>query len=241
MSCLSTVQESSRTPRRRFKCPSPQLFLMFSLAVLVICSLPETALAQDPLPEDLPIGRYVADVRLNFPKFKQDPAVSSAVGVATEKLPTRGFGFVVGAHWYPIRFGVMTLGLGGEISKGGDDTTVNTGTKTVPVDVTVNTSFSAVSPQVSFNFGARNGWSYLSGGIGWSNLTTERADFPLPPPESGIKTINYGGGARWFFKRHLAIGFDIRFYAVNPQLATATRPGYPRMTIRSLVGGISVR
>src|SRR3954469_13567421 len=97
-----------------------KLFLVFALAGIIICSLPATAAAQDPLPEDLPIGRYVADVRLNFPKFKQDPAVSGAVGVPTEQLPTRGFGFVVGAHWYPIRFGVMTLGLGGEVSRGGD-------------------------------------------------------------------------------------------------------------------------
>jgi hypothetical protein len=236
-----TKASKNSSATRRIRGLPAQLFVVFSLAIVTICSLPGTASAQDPLPEDLPISRYVADLRLNFPKFKQDPAVSGAVGVPTDQLPTRGFGFVVGAHWYPIRFGVMTLGLGGEISKGGDDTTVNTGTKTVPVDVTVNTSFSAVSPQVSFNFGARNGWSYLSGGIGWSNLTTQRADHPLPPPESGIKTINYGGGARWFFKKHLAIGFDIRFYAVNPQLTTATRPGYPRMTIRSLVGGISVR
>jgi hypothetical protein len=211
------------------------------LVLSVISSLPATAFAQDTQPEDLPIGRYVADARVQFPKFKQDPAISGALGVATDNLPTRGFGFVFGAHWYPLRLGIMTLGLGGEISKAGRDKTKNTGTETAPVDVTVNTSFSAVSPQVSFNFGARDGWSYISGGIGWSNLTTQRVDHPLPDPESGIKTINYGGGARWFFKKHLAVNFDIRFHAVNPQLSTATRPGYPRMTIMSWVGGISVR
>ncbi len=212
-----------------------------SLVLSVIASLPATASAQDTQPEDLPIGRYVVDARVQFPKFKQDPAVSGALGVATDNLPTRGFGYVLGAHWYPFRLGIMTLGLGGEISKAGRDNTKNTGTDASPVDVTVNTSFSAVSPQVSFNFGARDGWSYISGGIGWSNLTTEREDQPLPPPENGIKTINYGGGARWFFKKHLAVNFDIRFYAVNPQLTTATRPGYGRMTILAWVGGISVR
>src|SRR3982751_3205437 len=139
-----TKASKNSSATRRIRGLPAQLFVVFSLAIVTICSLPGTASAQDPLPEDLPISRYVADLRLNFPKFKQDPAVSGAVVVA---------------HCYPIRFGVMTLGLGGEISKGGDDTTVNTGTKTVPVDVTVDTSFSAVSPQVSFNFGARNGWS----------------------------------------------------------------------------------
>jgi hypothetical protein len=212
-----------------------------SLVLSLISSRPQTAFAQDTQPEDLPIGRYVADARVHFPKFKQDPAISGALGVATDNLPTRGFGFVVGAHFYPLRLGIMTLGLGAEISKAGRDNTKNTGTEAAPVDVTVNTRFSAVSPQISFNFGARDGWSYISGGLGWSNLTTERADHPLPPPEKGIKTINYGGGARWFFKQHLAVNFDIRFYAVNPQVATATRPGYPRMTIMSFCGGISVR
>jgi hypothetical protein len=72
-------------------------------------------------------------------------------------------------------------------------------------------------------------------------LTTQKVVQPLPDAESGTKTINYGGGARWFFKKHLAANFDIRFYAVNPQLATATRPGYPRMTIMAWVGGISIR
>ena len=218
-----------------------RLLLVSTLLLSISISLPETAAAQDTQPEDLPIGRYVGDVRVQFPKFKQDPAVSGTLGVATQNLPTRGFGFALGAHWYPLRLGFMTLGLGGEISKAGRDKTMNTGTEAAPVNVTVNTRFSAVSPQVSFNFGARDGWSYISGGLGWSTLTTENVAKPLPDPESATKTINYGGGARWFFKKHLAVNFEIRFHAVNPQLATATRPAYPRMTIMSWVGGISVR
>src|SRR4029450_10199360 len=198
-----------------------QSLILFSLAATFtfLCSL--SATAQETQPEDLPIGRYVADVRFNFPKFKQDPGVASGIGVAAENLPTRGFGMVVGAHWYPLRLGIVTLGLGGEVSRASRGKTMNTGTETAPVEVAVKTRFASVSPQVSFNFGARDGWSYISGGIGRSNLTTEHPDHPLPSPESGIKTINYGGGARWFFKKHLAVNFDIRFYAVNPQDATA--------------------
>ena len=88
----------------------------------------------------------------------------------------------------------------------------------------MNSRFAAISPQVSFNFGARDGWSYISGGIGWSTFTAERQDEPLPDPESRIKTINYGGGARWFAKKHLAVSMDLRFYAVNPQLPTSLTP-----------------
>jgi len=214
----------------------------FTLSILIAAlTWPLSATAQETQPEDLPIGRYVADVRFEFPKFKQDPGIASGINVTTENLPTRGFGLVVGAHWYPLRLGIVTLGVGGEMSKAARGKTINTGTETAPVEVAVNTRFSAVSPQISFNFGARDGWSYISGGIGWSTYTSERADHPLPDPDSATKTINYGGGARWFAKKHLAFGFDFRFYAVNPQLATATRPAFPRMTLTALCGGISIR
>jgi hypothetical protein len=218
----------------------PLVTLLVLVGAFTIASA-RAAVAQETQPEDLPIGHYVADVRFNFPKFKQDPGVASSIGVATENLPTRGFGLVVGAHWYPLRLGIVTLGLGGEISKASRGRTTNTGTDAAPVEVGVNTRFSAVSPQISFNFGARDGWSYISGGMGWSTFTSENVDHPLPDPESSTKTINYGGGARWFAKKHLAFNFDVRFYAVNPQLATATRPAFPRMTLVSLCGGISVR
>ena len=135
----------------------------------------------------------------------------------------------------------MTLGVGGEWVATRRSRTLNTGTETAPLPVSVTTRFSTLAPQISFNFGSRNGYSYISGGIGRANLTTERDDKPLPDPESGSKTINYGGGARWFAKKHLAVSMDVRFYAVNPQDATASRPGYPRMTILALSAGVAVR
>ena len=111
----------------------------------------------------------------------------------------------------------------------------------MPLDVTVNTRFSTLAPQISFNFGSRNGYSYISGGMGKANFTSERKDKPVPDPESGSKTINYGGGARWFAKKHLAVSVDVRFYAINPQFSTATRPGYPRMTLVAMSAGIAIR
>src|SRR5580765_5978520 len=137
--------------------PSTKLPLILSLLFLTFAS-PAVVAAQETQPEDLPIGHYVADVRFEFPKFKQDPGVASSIGVATENQRTRGFRLVAGAHWYPLRLGFMTLGLGGEFSKARRGRTTNTGTETAPVEVAVNTRFSAVSPQISFNFGARDGW-----------------------------------------------------------------------------------
>ncbi len=212
-----------------------------AIAACVIAFAPATALAQDVPAEKLPIGKYVVDARADFPKFKQDAATANAIGAGVLNLPTRGFGVVAGAHWYPLRVGIMTLGVGGEFVTAHRSRTLNTGTKAAPVNVTVNTRLSSLAPQVSFNFGSRDGYSYISGGIGKANFTAERNDKPLPDPESGSKTINYGGGARWFAKKHVALSVDVRFYAINPQEATATRPGYPRMTLIAMSGGVAIR
>jgi hypothetical protein len=202
-----------------------------------------TAAAQDapPLPGSQPIGRVAADVRVAFPKFKQDPNTASGIGVTAVNLPTRTIGLVLGAHWYPKRIGRITLGVGGELFAAHKSRTLAPTTSGGAEGPTVQTRFSALSPQISFNFGNREGWSYISGGIGWSSFTVERADNPLPDADSRIKTINYGGGARWFETKHLAFTVDVRFYAVNPQLATATRPAYPRMTLLALNAGIGFK
>jgi len=216
---------------------------LINLAVLAgaIIGSPRVVAAQDIPPENLPIGRYVADARIAFPGFEQDPSIATGIAVTALNLPGRAFGVVLGAHWYPVRLGIITFGVGGEIVTARRSHTLNTGTEAIPVDVTVNSRFSAVSPQVSFNFGARDGWSYISGGIGSSTFTVERMDKPLPDQESRSKTINYGGGARWFAKKHLAVSMDLRFYAVNPQLATTTRPGFPRMTLMAFSVGAAIR
>jgi hypothetical protein len=199
------------------------------------------AAAQETPPERLPISRFVADARVAFPKFKDDPAIAAGIGVTVPNLPTRALGLVVGAHLYPARLGVVTFGVGGEMLVARRGHTIDTGTDAAPAETTVNSRFSALSPQISFNFGSRNGWSYISGGIGWSTFTAERADAPLPDPESRSKTINYGGGARWFAKKHLALSMDLRFYAVNPQEPTSTRPGVSRMTLMAFSVGAAVR
>jgi hypothetical protein len=79
---------------------------------------------------------------------------------------------------------------------------------------------------VSLNFGGREGWSYMSAGLGWSRYYTEREDLaPLSPEDAPrMRTLNYGGGARWFARRHLAFAIDLRFYGLPAQAGTATRP-----------------
>jgi hypothetical protein len=53
-------------------------------------------------------------------------------------------------------------------------------------------------------------------------------------------TINYGGGARWFMKKHLAFSLDLRFYTIRPQ-ETSTRTPLGRTRLIVLNAGVSFR
>lgn len=203
--------------------------------------LPAPPQAPQDDPDSLPIPKFVVDARGVIPRFKQNTAIAEGLGVATENLPTRGLGYVVGAHWYPLRAGVVTFGIGAEWMDGRASRTLDPVPPATTPGPTVKARLSSFSPQFSFNFGKRNGWSYISGGIGRSTYTTELESDPLPDPESGTKTINYGGGARWFAKKHLAFAVDLRFYAINPQDVTAERPAVPRMTLMMLSAGVAFK
>ena len=199
------------------------------------------ASGQEPAPGEQPIGRFVVDARVALPKFAQDPTIASGIGVTAANLPTRALGLVAGAHWYPARLGPVTLGIGAEVLLSRASRTLKPATKDSNPGPTVKSRFSALSPQVSFNFGKRDGYSYISGGIGRSSFTAEREEAPLADPKPRSKTINYGGGARWFTNRHVAVSIDLRFYAVNPVTATSTRPGLPRMRLMVFSVGAGLR
>jgi hypothetical protein len=110
-------------------------------------------------------------------------------------VPSRGFGFDAGGHVYLFNLGPARLGLG-----------VNAiGVRGTAADA--NATFTLIAPQLSFNFGTSDGWSYLSLGAGTARVTAE---------ETGSSSaINAGGGARWFMKRHLALGFDVRVHMIS--------------------------
>ena len=60
---------------------------------------------------------------------------------------------------------------------------------------------------------------------------------PLPADEERLTTINYGGGARWFAKPHLAFTFDVRFHGHHPGTPQGGLPGSPRMTMLIIGAG----
>jgi hypothetical protein len=188
-----------------------------------------------------PIGPFAADLRLTVPRFKDDVNVAAALGVASTNLPTRGLGIMGGAHWYPARLGIVTLGIGGEVLISRGSNTLEPEEEGGAAGATVNTRFSTLSPQISLNFGRRQGWSYLTGGLGWAGFRTEIAESPVADGLSRPRALNYGGGARWFAREHLAFALDLRFYAIGAQAATPGRPAYPSMTLMVFSAGLSFK
>jgi hypothetical protein len=215
--------------------------IVFLAMAAALAGLAPAAGAQEP--EKEPIGRFAADARVALPRYPDDPETAAALGVTIDNLPSRGLGFAAGATVYPLRFGrSVALGLGGEwlvFSSGSKSLDPETeGGASSP---TVTTHFSVLSPQISLNFGGRDGWSYLSGGIGWAAFTTELEASPVADADGSARTINYGGGARWFATAHLAFTFDLRFYRIDPQEAAPGRPAYAGRRMMVFSAGISVK
>jgi hypothetical protein len=188
-----------------------------------------------------PISLYVVDVRGTLPFYPNDQPIAEPRQTSSELMPNYGWGVDVGAHVYPVRWKVITFGFGASyhLSRGGRTPDVPDDSAAAPLP-TVNTRFKALSPQVSFNFGHRMGWSYLSGGIGRSTFRAWRSDLEEEEGEA-VKTINYGGGARWFINRRVAFSLDLRFYAVNSSEPSPQATGHPRMTFAAANIGLSVR
>ena len=217
---------------------SPARVIVAALSFATVTSA-SIATAQD-LPRE-PIGRFAADVRVAIPRYPDDDATASALVVTTDNIPSRGLGIAAGVNVYPFRLGKVSIGFGGEWLTSRGSKTLEPTTAGAPSSPTVTTSFSVLSPQISLNFGGRDGWSYVSGGIGLASFTTEREDAPVADADGRTRSLNYGGGARWFAKEHLAFCFDLRFYKINPQDATTGRPAFGGRRMMAFSAGISLK
>jgi Outer membrane protein beta-barrel domain len=190
--------------------------VLFAIAALA----PAPASAQVSVP-----GPYVIDLRGAMSGAPGDVSFYPPIPT-TMQVPQRAFGFAAGAHVYAFRIGVARLGFGVDLMRvrGSADTdaaaagaatgAATTSTGTLNAAMTVTT----VAPQLSFNFGGREGWSYLSAGYGTAST---HAEVNIPASAGGeggsardrrVPTLNFGGGARWFVRGHLAVGFDVRFH-----------------------------
>lgn len=193
------------------------------------------------LPSEHPIGRYVVDVRGALPKFPSDEVIATGNGVTTGNLPGWGLGLDVAAHVYPLRLRKVTFGVGVDLAmaRGASGPTENEDGTATGTDVTGH--FTAISPQASLNFGSAAGWSYLSAGLGLSTLWF---DTPTSDPQQEAprrRTLNLGGGARWFLQDHLAFTFDVRFYMIDAVEAAAHVSAAPKSRMLVLSAGVSFR
>ena len=219
--------------------------LIVALALVAFPFCAARAAAQDPEPPPR-IGPFVADVYGTIPLFPQDEELAASRGLSLAELPRRGIGIHGGAHVYVLKLKAVTFGLGVDV------TAARAHKDAIPTadpptrDVTE--TFTHIAPQLSLNFGTGKGWSYLSGGIGtsvWSILPDGTS--AEGPNNERLRTVNYGGGARWFLNPHLAFSVDARFYQMDPgtgfvdPVTGEGRISGPRTTLLFIGAGISLK
>lgn len=208
------------------------------LSLLLCVCFASTAHAQD---DKRPIGHFAFDLRGFYSGLGQDPVTAAALGVTTDTLPTRALGGVAGLHVYLIRRSNFALGIGAEgvLARGHkQEKDAATGD---PVGLPLTQRFRGMAPQISLNFGHRQGWSYLSAGMGPLAFSTYQGPNAPGDPPPVKRTINMGGGARWFTTQHLAFAFDLRFYLTRPIEQSVSYPGRQRAKIMVLSAGIAIK
>ena len=222
------------------------------LVALMLLGAAAPSVAQEPPPR---IGPVALDLHVTVPKFPDDDVQLAASRGLTSvsQLPGTGIGIQTSAHVYLFKVKVITVGIGAEFAasrarKEPDAVPTTTTTPTTPTTPTTTLHsteerFSTFSPQLSLNFGTGHGWSYLSGGIGISNwaLVPEGQE-GFPGDSESLRTLNWGGGARWFAKSHLAFSFDVRFYRIHEGSSFIEgRLGSPQTNLMIIGAGISLK
>jgi hypothetical protein len=199
-----------------------------------------TAQSKDPLP------RFAIDAHGLFGGM---PSTSGWVPAVPRDTPIPGHGLGVsgGVHVYVFKLGLATFGIGGSVivaRKAGAPFKTTAGVATTPA---VTTSVTSMNPQISINFGHRLGWSYLSGGYSSARVTSSSTAFgttvlAATAPDQWNPGFNYGGGARWFMKRHLAGSFDVRIVQLSSRAATTQNPVFAlRSKMVNFLAGISIQ
>lgn len=205
--------------------------------LVVLCACPAVAQAQAG-PEPLPI--MVVDVRAFSAGLGQDPVTASDLGVAATSLPGRALGGAAGISVYPFRRSNFAIGIGGEAILA-RATATQEDADGMPLGPPLEQRLRGIAGGISLNFGHRDGWSYLSAGMGPMSFGTfagEQAPADAPPTRS---TINMGGGARWFVNRHLGLTFDVRFYLTRPEVTGNGYAARQRNRLLVLSGGVSIK
>lgn len=208
---------------------------MLAAACVSVASTPARAQVVRPIPA------AVFDIRGFYSGLGQDPITAKALGIEATTMPKRGLGGVAALHFYPVRGKKISLGLGGEgILARGHAQQKDPDTK-LPTAAAVNQRLLGLAGMISLNFGHRNGWSYLTAGMGPLSFVTYTGDTKPTDPAPRKRTLNMGGGARWFSNAHVAFTFDVRYYLTRPEDPIAGYPGRQRVKLTVLSAGISFK
>jgi hypothetical protein len=201
--------------------------------IFVLGAAPAFAQQKEPIPI------FVFDARGAFLLLKEDAVTAETLGVTIDDLPTHALGIVGGLQFYPLRRSGFALGVGAELllSRAHNQNFDVDGI--TPLGPEVRRQFHSLSGQMSFNFGHRQGWSYITVGIGPTGFDTYIAD-TLP---DGLQpaTPNFGFGARWFNNEHVAFNIDLRFYQTVPADATLVVGGRERQSVVVFSAGVSLK
>src|SRR5262245_28469118 len=130
----------------------------------IVLTLSTAAAAPALAQTDKRIPAFAIDGRVFSAGLKADGTTADNLGLALQDLPSRGNGLVGGAHVYPLRGTNLALGVGAEfmLARGTKQPQTVQGE---PAGIRVESQIKSFSPMVSINFGHRDGWSYLSGGM----------------------------------------------------------------------------
>jgi hypothetical protein len=206
------------------------------VVALILLAAASPAFAQEPPPK---IGPFVIDLHGTVPRFPDSQQLADSRGMSIAELPGVGLGAQLGAHIYLFKWKVVTVGIGGEVAVA---RATQTPSEAMPGLRAATETFKTIAPELSLNFGNGHGWSYISGGIGASTWSVvPNGQDPQPQDEERLRTVNYGVGARWFAKKHLAFSFDVRFYQLDPGAPFGYPVGSPRTTLLIMGAGVSVK
>ena len=204
----------------------------YAVAAVVIAAMPAAGQTTSPP------GSWVLDIRGTTSAVPIDASFYPPLTAAT--VPSRGFGADIGAHVYLFSLGPARVGLGATVmivrATANVPSATETDSTTVIPDQRLTLTMRALAPQLSLNFGARDGWSYLSAGLGTGSVASHATDATPGEQKSGsLRSINFGGGARWFITPRLAFSVDLRAH----QLAAGD--GTPRVSVFAASAGMSIR
>lgn len=178
-----------------------------------------------------PLHGVVADLR--FVSTTVPTGAGWTPPLATGVVPGRGFGGEAGTAVFlgPGRSRRAFAGVTAMLAQG----------RATGADApTVTTRLRLAAPHLGVGFGHGDGWSYVSIGAGAASVRSDASDEAASEAPWGL-AFHYGGGARWFLRDHVAFALDLRFWALTPRAATATRVSGAATTRIALGAGLSFR